>query len=241
MEFIVWNAVFLGTGALTALCTVAAKRVEYILEEEEATAARKKLLWFTAGLTAAVLGWIVSLLCIFRHGRCSTMIFLVAQPLVNLVHAVQLLLKQHAHRWEGSRGLIAQSQLVKDVTALLCCLLNDLHLWIQSGVFLSFFDVVLFMHARKIFAKLVTRVGLYQNTCKLQQAAEQFFPQATPEEIKEYNDMCMICLDQMDTGRRTRCGHLFHLECLVGWLEAQAGAASTSCPKCRWPLGVSTL
>ncbi|KAJ8883503.1 hypothetical protein PR048_015347 [Dryococelus australis] len=42
---------------------------------------------------------------------------------------------------------------------------------------------------------------------------------------------CVICSDNIDStsdAYSTRCGHVFHFVCLIGWLER-----SKTCPQCR--------
>ncbi|XP_058088295.1 E3 ubiquitin-protein ligase RHA2A-like [Magnolia sinica] len=46
---------------------------------------------------------------------------------------------------------------------------------------------------------------------------------------------CIVCLNGLSDGdqvRRLVCGHVFHKECLDGWLEHR----NMSCPLCRAPL-----
>ncbi|GER43879.1 RING/U-box superfamily protein [Striga asiatica] len=46
---------------------------------------------------------------------------------------------------------------------------------------------------------------------------------------------CVVCLNQICDGdhvRRLRCGHVFHKDCLDGWLNQ----INLSCPLCRAPL-----
>ncbi len=48
--------------------------------------------------------------------------------------------------------------------------------------------------------------------------------------VPEEGEKCAICRDEMNIGsdKRLECGHLFHEECIVGWLERCA-----QCPLCR--------
>lgn len=58
------------------------------------------------------------------------------------------------------------------------------------------------------------------------------FPDATPDQLLEH-PMCVICRNDepMQTGKRLPCGHIFHANCLFGWLSSQA-----VCPTCRFSL-----
>lgn len=48
------------------------------------------------------------------------------------------------------------------------------------------------------------------------------------EAEKTQNDVCSICLEQNNLVANEKCGHKFHTECLVKWLEHKS-----SCPICR--------
>lgn len=43
---------------------------------------------------------------------------------------------------------------------------------------------------------------------------------------------CAICMESIVVGRRLRCGHVFHLKCLLGWIKECDGGKCT-CPLCR--------
>ena len=46
------------------------------------------------------------------------------------------------------------------------------------------------------------------------------FPDATDEELRAVaDDVCVICLKQMHTAKKLRCGHLFHRFCLRQCLQ----------------------
>ncbi|CAE8602268.1 unnamed protein product, partial [Polarella glacialis] len=45
---------------------------------------------------------------------------------------------------------------------------------------------------------------------------------------------CSVCLDELvigETALRVPCGHLYHEDCIQGWLKK-----SNECPVCRWEL-----
>lgn len=41
---------------------------------------------------------------------------------------------------------------------------------------------------------------------------------------------CPVCHDDMEVGKKLKCGHVFHLECLKKWCERQQ-----NCPMCKAP------
>lgn len=54
------------------------------------------------------------------------------------------------------------------------------------------------------------------------------FPDATEEELRELDNTCIICRDQLLTGKKLPCNHVFHSHCLRSWFQRQQ-----SCPTCR--------
>uniref|UniRef100_A0A8D8TVT5 Protein TRC8 homolog n=1 Tax=Cacopsylla melanoneura TaxID=428564 RepID=A0A8D8TVT5_9HEMI len=53
-------------------------------------------------------------------------------------------------------------------------------------------------------------------------------PEASPEQLKEFDDVCAICYQDMVTAKITRCNHYFHGVCLRKWLYVQ-----DRCPLCH--------
>lgn len=54
---------------------------------------------------------------------------------------------------------------------------------------------------------------------------------ATQQEIKENDDVCAICLQEMSTARVTPCHHMFHGDCLRKSLHVRL-----TCPMCKYAL-----
>lgn len=231
LEIVVWNAVFCGSGLLSVLSAVAGHRLEHVLQQGQDTrsSVQKNFLLFSFVLASVSFLWTMLLVATFQETGHSTLAFLLISPLVSLVSASQLLFKQFVYNWPDAKPLISQSEFAKDLVVLGAAVLNDIHIWTHSGIFLSFFDIVLFMHVRKVVSRLVARVHQHRASCLLRLVAEARFPCATAEQIKAYdNSTCAICMDKVSSGRLVPCGHVFHLDCLVSWLEYHY-----SCPKCR--------
>ena len=53
-------------------------------------------------------------------------------------------------------------------------------------------------------------------------------PEATKEQIAEYNDVCAVCYSDLESARITPCGHFYHTACLHKWLFVQ-----DTCPMCH--------
>ncbi|XP_063611519.1 RING finger protein 145-like [Penaeus indicus] len=56
-------------------------------------------------------------------------------------------------------------------------------------------------------------------------------PEASVEQLQNYNDVCAICYAEMSTARITHCQHYFHGPCLRKWLYVQ-----DKCPMCHAPI-----
>lgn len=58
-------------------------------------------------------------------------------------------------------------------------------------------------------------------------------PLATSDELKAYNDICVICYTDLKNARITSCRHFFHGTCLRKWLYIQ-----DNCPMCHAPISL---
>lgn len=50
---------------------------------------------------------------------------------------------------------------------------------------------------------------------------------ATPEQLKELNDVCAICYQELTSAKITLCNHYFHSTCLRKWFNH-----NDQCPLC---------
>jgi len=53
-------------------------------------------------------------------------------------------------------------------------------------------------------------------------------PEASVEELQNFDDVCAICYQDMTSAKITRCKHYFHGVCLRKWLYVQ-----DKCPLCH--------
>ncbi|XP_044874840.1 RING finger protein 145-like isoform X2 [Mauremys mutica] len=56
-------------------------------------------------------------------------------------------------------------------------------------------------------------------------------PRATRGQLRDHNDVCAICFQEMNVAVITDCGHFFHTGCLRKWLYVQ-----DTCPMCHQPV-----
>eukprot|EP00058_Branchiostoma_floridae_P024686 XP_002610176.1 hypothetical protein BRAFLDRAFT_121543 [Branchiostoma floridae] len=55
------------------------------------------------------------------------------------------------------------------------------------------------------------------------------YPDATPEELAQADNVCIICREEMVTAsKKLPCNHIFHTSCLRSWFQRQQ-----TCPTCR--------
>ncbi len=60
-------------------------------------------------------------------------------------------------------------------------------------------------------------------------AMNHLFPDATPDEIVDGDNVCIICREEMAAGaKKLPCSHIFHAACLRSWFQRQQ-----TCPTCR--------
>jgi len=67
----------------------------------------------------------------------------------------------------------------------------------------------------------------YRNWLKLQKRLDELFP-IVERSLEEPEELCSICHENLLVARRLQCGHIFHIKCLIYWLENQK-----TCPNCR--------
>lgn len=111
---------------------------------------------------------------------------------------------------------------------------------LQSIIYISFFLIIMSKYGfpihllRDIYVAIRSvkkRITDLINYRRLVSNMDQRFPDATPEELAE-NHLCVVCREELRTNvKRLPCGHLFHANCLRGWLEQ-----TQECPTCRAPV-----
>lgn len=80
-----------------------------------------------------------------------------------------------------------------------------------------------------VYLRLKNGYFNYWRLIKLEQETFKNFRNANLQEIKNYNDVCAICLNKMSHAKITPCNHFFHRSCL-----RQSIKASAMCPICKY-------
>ncbi|KYQ93374.1 hypothetical protein DLAC_06051 [Tieghemostelium lacteum] len=81
---------------------------------------------------------------------------------------------------------------------------------------------------RQLFLSIRTFCRRLQDILQYQNIMNERFPDATEEELENTDKICIVCREDMLTGKKLPCGHILHLHCLRSWLERQQ-----TCPICR--------
>lgn len=76
-----------------------------------------------------------------------------------------------------------------------------------------------------------TRVADFIRYRRIAHNMHERFPDATEEELERTDRICIICRENIESGKKLACGHIFHFHCLRSWLERQQ-----TCPTCRAPI-----
>lgn len=128
------------------------------------------------------------------------------------------------HMWEAKPVVTFYVDLTSDL----------LRLFLYTSFFVivcSYFGLPLHL-IRELYATFHTlreRVVNYLRYKRLIRNLNERFPDATPEQISaRSDDQCIICREEMRSGKVLPCSHLFHFNCLRTWLER-----SSTCPICR--------
>lgn len=111
---------------------------------------------------------------------------------------------------------------------------------LQSAIYIGFFIVIMTKYGlpihliRDIYMAIRSakkRITDLINYRRLVSNLDQRFPDATPEELSG-GPLCVVCREELRTNvKKLPCGHLFHSNCLRGWLEQ-----TQECPTCRAPV-----
>lgn len=146
----------------------------------------------------------------------------------SMVHSVLILweLLRHEGSWDSKSTYLMYADFVADVIHFVLYVLFFLTLYAHVGL-----PITLIRPLMVAFANFRKRVADLMRYRQATENMEQRFPEATTEELAGAHNMCIICREDMNQGRKLPCGHVLHLRCLREWLEHQQ-----TCPTCRVPV-----
>jgi E3 ubiquitin-protein ligase synoviolin len=108
---------------------------------------------------------------------------------------------------------------------------------LQSLVYLAFFFIIFRYYGLPLhivrsmyftfaaFQRSLSKLLTYRRAVS---GMDRRYPDASPEDLQQVDSICIVCRDEMETGKKLPCGHILHAECLRSWLQQDP-----SCPLCR--------
>lgn len=118
----------------------------------------------------------------------------------------------------------------------------------RDGVFVHVFDLAILLDLRYMIAHSKRRMARYHTLHRRAQFVTGVLLRETgcgggcdrfggdvqfrSADGSDSSMECAICIENINVGRRLRCGHVFHLKCLLGWIKECDGEPCT-CPLCR--------
>lgn len=111
---------------------------------------------------------------------------------------------------------------------------------LQSIIYIVFFVTVMTKHRLPIHMmrefyvtvkSLHKRIMDFYNYRKISSTLDQKFADATEEELRQADTICVICREEMQTAKKLPCGHMYHGHCLRSLLEG-----NQTCPMCQAPI-----
>merc|ERR1712137_1317869 len=123
--------------------------------------------------------------------------------------------------------------LVTDTVGLSATLLHYCQVLYLHGISFTLVDAILFLNMRNVFNRLCQKIQAYLTYRRLTYTLNSVFPTVTQQHFEsgEHDSTCLICRDEMETGKMLPCQHVFHEVCIFSWLENQS-----TCPTCRAPI-----
>ncbi|KAL0480543.1 HRD1 [Acrasis kona] len=131
--------------------------------------------------------------------------------------------------WEGHERAIFYLDIASDL--------------LQSAIYILFFGVIMSKYGlpihllRDIYVavhSMFKRVNDLVHYRRLTTNLDQRFPEATANDLED-QQICVVCRNEMVFGqlsvKKLPCGHMFHANCLRGWLER-----GHNCPTCIAPV-----
>ncbi|XP_057315015.1 E3 ubiquitin-protein ligase synoviolin B-like isoform X2 [Hydractinia symbiolongicarpus] len=157
---------------------------------------------------------------VFGFEYAILLVMVVAIIMKYVLHTIDYISE---HPWENKNVYLLYAELITGLVK--CCL------------YVAFVGVMVKIHTFPLFAIrpmyltirsfkkslsdviLSRRAIAYMNTR---------FLNASEGELRQVDNTCIICREQMTAGKKLPCNHIFHAHCLRSWFQRQQ-----SCPTCR--------
>jgi len=131
---------------------------------------------------------------------------------------------QRENPWEDKAVFLLYAELVIGFVKVI---LYMMFMLIMVRVYtLPLFAVRPMYLAMRSFKKALSDVILSRRAIR---NLNTLYPDATPEDLANTDNVCIICREEMVTGaKKLPCNHIFHATCLRSWFQRQQ-----TCPTCR--------
>jgi E3 ubiquitin-protein ligase synoviolin len=130
---------------------------------------------------------------------------------------------RHDGHWESKGVVLMYMEFGFDIFRLIVHIVFSLAMRQYYGLSLHVLRQIYI--TLRSFKKRITEIIHYRRATA---NMDQRFPDATPEELVRTDAICIVCREEMTTGKKLPCGHILHYMCLRSWLER-----AQQCPTCR--------
>lgn len=176
-----------------------------------------------------IVGATLSVVYISKYGRSVLILFgfefglLVIYTLNITIRFIIQVLDSRSEAGLQSKGLYLM------LTDMTCEIVKFLTYVCFFGLIFVYYGLPIHL-LRDVYWAFVTcqrKVVSFIKYMQLTRNLDTRFEDATPEELAAAGN-CLVCREDLAQGKKLRCGHVFHLDCLRMWLQHQQ-----SCPLCR--------
>ncbi|XP_071785382.1 E3 ubiquitin-protein ligase AMFR-like [Asterias amurensis] len=241
-EMVMWMVWFAALAFLHTLSGLCKDRFEYLCFSPSPMGwAHGKVLFLLATILCMCKGLIFICCYMGALQDWNVFLFTISEVILLEIRTVYVLIRYGIHFydlhyegvWEKRGTIMYYSDLIMELSALCVDFVHHFHMLLWGNVFLSMASLVICMELRFLYSEIQRRIKRHRNFRQVVSNMEANFPLATDEELRENNDDCAICWEEMKNARKLPCNHLFHNNCLRSWLEHE-----TSCPTCRHTLNI---
>lgn len=112
------------------------------------------------------------------------------------------------------------------------CLLEYFALYMfRDGIFIHVVDLAILLDIRYLIAHSKKRLATYTTLHQRSQYVIKSLPRVIYVDEGDAHT-CPICMEDIKVARKLGCGHVFHVQCLLGWVQ-ECNGYSCTCPICR--------
>ena len=176
-----------------------------------------------------ITGTAISVLYITNYGRSVLILFgfefgLLIIYTINLtIRFIIQVLDSRTEAGMASKGLYLM------LTDVICEIIKFITYICLFGLIFVYYGIPIHI-LRDVYMAFIScqrKVVSFVKYLQLTRNLDSRFEDATPEELVAAGN-CLVCREDLTQGKKLRCGHVFHLDCLRMWLQHQQ-----SCPLCR--------